>query len=82
MSSKNKIVNNEVNNLVHFDNLLVDVQNEMGIILTKSRKCSSFLKGYHTHTQNMWDPVKVSLTFTKSKRRDYTSQNGTNEFSV
>ena len=59
MSSKNEYIINEVNNLVHFDNLQVDVQNEMEIILT-SYKCSSFSKGYHAH-QNIWDLVKGEI---------------------
>ena len=57
MSSKNKNINNEVSNNLHFDNLQVDGQKELEIILTTSYKCSSFLKGYHAY-QNMCDPVK------------------------
>ena len=52
-----KNINNELNNLVHFDNLQVDVQKKMKIILTTSYKCSSFLKEYDAY-QNMWNPVK------------------------
>ena len=36
MSSRNKNIKNEVNNLVHFDNLQIDIQEEMEIILTTS----------------------------------------------
>ena len=57
---KNKNVNNEVNNLAHFDKLQVDVKNEMEIILKTSCKCSDFLKEYRAY-QNIWGLVKGKI---------------------
>ena len=66
MFSKNKNINNKVNNLVHFANLQVDIQKEMKIILTKPYKRSSFLKRYHA--------LYIATIH-------YATQNGTKEFS-
>ena len=57
MYSKNKNINNEVNNLVHFDNLQIG---NLQIILTTSYKCSSFLKGCHAY-QNTLEPLKGEI---------------------
>ena len=60
MYSKNKNINNEVNSLVHFDNLQIGIQKEMESILTMSYKCSSFLKGCHAY-QNTLEPLKGEI---------------------
>ena len=57
MSSKNKNINNKVNNLLRFNNLQVDVQKEIEIILIRSHKSSSFWKGCQSY-QNIMDPAK------------------------
>ena len=73
---KNKNINNEVNNLVHFDKLQVGVKNEIEIILTTSCKYSDFLKEYHTY-QNIWGLVKGEIIQAKME-----SMNSVDKYAV